>query len=65
LEDDNGNIVISLPNQNNGQPIVFKVLDSYFSTAKEYAIVGKSPQGEIALYITDELKGGTIDLLKT
>jgi Secretion system C-terminal sorting domain/Metallo-peptidase family M12B Reprolysin-like len=65
LVDGNGNIAVTLPNQNGGQPIVFEVVDTYFATATEYAIFGKSALGEIAIYVTPQGKGGTIDLLTT
>ena len=59
----NGNIVITLPNENNSQPISFQLLDVDFASTTEYAIYGKSTLGNIALYVTAQGIGGTIDLV--
>lgn len=56
-------ISISLPDENNGQPIAFDVLDVFFASVTQYAIFGKSSAGNIAIYITPEGTGGTIDLV--
>jgi Secretion system C-terminal sorting domain/Metallo-peptidase family M12B Reprolysin-like len=57
-----GKIRITLPGENGGQPIVFDFLDSYFASETEYAVFGRSSLGEIAVYVTPQGKGGTIDL---
>jgi hypothetical protein len=59
----NGNIVISLPNENNGKPISFELLDVDFASTTEYAIYGKGEFGNISLYVTPQGIGGTIDLI--
>jgi hypothetical protein len=63
--DQNGNISIALPNENGGQPIIFKVTAADYSSPTEYALLGTCPEGEIALYITPEGTGGNIDLVTT
>jgi hypothetical protein len=62
LVDNNGNVSVTLPNENNGQPIVFTVIDVHYATNTEYALFGRAALGNIALYVTPQGMGGTIDL---
>jgi hypothetical protein len=59
----NGNIIITLPNENNGQPISFLLKDVDFASVTEYSIYGDSPLGSISLYVTPQGIGGRIDLV--
>lgn len=63
--DNDGNITIVLPNENGGQPMIFKVTASDYSSPTEYALLGTSAAGEIAVYVTPQGTGGTIDLATT
>lgn len=65
LVGNNGNIYIALPNENNGQPITFELIDAHYATTTEYALFGRSSLGNIALYVTPQGTGGTIDLTTT
>lgn len=62
LLDSNGNISITLPNENNGQTITFEVTGAFYANDVEYALTGQSTLGEISLYITPQGTGGVIDL---
>ncbi len=56
----NGDISISLSNDQ--LPITFSVIDAYYHTDTEYALFGKNASGNIALYVTPQGAGGTIDI---
>jgi len=58
--DNSGNIYISLPNENNGLPINFKLLEADFANPSEYALYGKGTMGDIALYVTKQGIGGQV-----
>jgi Metallo-peptidase family M12 len=60
-----GDIAITLPDENGGQPIPFKVVGFDFTSETDYAIYGRSAQGDIALYTTQQGTGGTITLLNS
>lgn len=59
----NSTIAVTLPNENNGQPIYFELLDADFASTTEYAIYGRGSLGNISLYVTPQGIGGTIDLV--
>lgn len=63
LFDSNGKITIALPGENDGQPISFEVIGSHFANETDYAVYDKAEQGEIALYVTSQGRGGSITLL--
>lgn len=62
LVDNNGIISVTLPGENGGGPINFKLLEADYASTTEYALYGKGDLGNIALYITPQGIGGTIDL---
>jgi hypothetical protein len=62
LFDSNGKISVALPGENDGQPIAFEVVGSHFANETDYAVYGKAEQGEIALYVTSQGRGGSITL---
>lgn len=59
----NGIISITLPDENAGKPINFELFDADFASETQYALYGRSKQGNISLYITPEGIGGTIDMV--
>lgn len=63
LVDANGDIIVTLPDENNGLPITFNIIDADYSSTTEYALFGRSALGNIALYVTPQGTGGTIDLI--
>jgi hypothetical protein len=65
LFDSNGKITIALPGENDGQPISFEVTGSHFANETDYAVYGKAEQGEIALYVTSQGRGGSITLVNS
>ncbi len=62
LFDSNGKITVTLPGENLGQPISFDVVGSHFANETDHAVYGKAEQGEIALYVTSQGRGGSITL---
>ncbi len=62
LFDSNGKISVTLPDENDGQPISFEVLGSHFANESDYAVFGRAEQGEIAIYVTSQGRGGSITL---
>ena len=59
----NGQISFLLPDENNGQPVVFDLTGADFTSADEYSLYGRGELGNIAIYITPQGIGGTIDLV--
>lgn len=65
LLDNYGRITVTLPEENNNQPISFEISSSHFSSETEYALFGRAPTGEIAIYTTPEGTGGSITLVNS
>ena len=63
LTDGSGKITITLPGENNGQPIAFEIIGADYETPTQYALFGRSPSGNVALYVTPQGTGGVIDLV--
>jgi Metallo-peptidase family M12 len=60
-----GDFAITLPDENGGQPISFGVAGFDFTSETDYAIYGRSAQGDIALYTTQQGTGGSITLVNS
>ncbi len=62
LVDNNGNITVTLPTENGGQPITFQVIGFSSQNVNEYNITGKSSIGQIGIFSHPLGKVGTINI---